>query len=135
MTGVTTSSFVIAAISGGDFKIISHKPENTEIAGWSEKFKIYFKEYINQLAEEHQVLPTTIEQEVKDWYEGFTFTSGLKTLYNSDSIGNYFWNKQAKIYWTDHGRPTFLCVKSTKEKTWSLYDLSLIHISEPTRPY
>jgi len=109
VTGVTTSSFMVTGTPGADFKMLSIKSEYAGVAGISEEeLKIYGHDYIHDLANKRGVPPEKIMNEIKEWYNGFTFTSGMEKIYNPESVVNYFWNGMARIYWADHGRPDFV---------------------------
>ena len=65
----------------------------------------------------HELSRKELLEELKFWYDGFTFSENGSNVYNPVSIGNFF-NKHYRFnnYWFATGTPSFL-MKLLKEKS------------------
>lgn len=51
---------------------------------------------------------TEIRQQLKQHYDGYHFSEGMKDIYNPFSVLNAFFNHKIRDYWFSSGTPTYL---------------------------
>ena len=90
------------------------------LLGYTQKeVESYFEEHINKLAEKHKLNKSETLKELKDWYNGYSWT-GEEKVYNPFSIMNALQKSNFNNYWFETGTPTFL-VKLMQEGNY--YDM------------
>lgn len=78
----------------------------------------YFDDYIKLIAKEKNTTEIQLKQEIKEWYNGYSFRG--EKLYNPFSILNFMIDREFNNYWFATGTPTFL-VKLMRENQY--YDM------------
>ncbi|MGB0525911.1 MAG: AAA family ATPase [Flammeovirgaceae bacterium] len=88
-----------------------------------EELEHAFTDEIHQLAAEHQQDESWALNEVKKWYNGYTWGNRKQRIYNPFSILQVFSEFQFRNFWFESGTPTFL-IKLLGEK--GMYDMENI---------
>ena len=85
---------------------ISLSPDYAEICGYTEEEIIeYFPDYLEDIANDMRVTTEKLIEEMRLYYNGFSFDSGAKTrLYNPFSTLSFFFEKVFSNYWMETGR-------------------------------
>ena len=91
---------------------------NTLVGYTETEINHYFDDYIKLIAKEKNTTQLEIKQEIKEWYNGYSF--GGEKLYNPFSVLNFMSDREFNNYWFTTGTPTFL-VKLMREKQY--YDM------------
>ena len=129
ITGV--SKFSKTSIFSGINNIndISLDPEAAQLLGYTHnEVQIYFSEYINEIAvEKNQPIETIVEQ-IKLWYNGYSFSEQLIKMYNPFSVLYFLKKKKLLNYWFESGTPSFL-ISLLKKQYKTLEDIPDLHIS------
>jgi len=81
----------------------------------------YFDEYIKLIAKEKNSTALELKQEIKEWYNGYSF--GGEKLYNPFSILNFMSDRKFNNYWFATGTPTFLIKLMAEEKYYDINDI------------
>ena len=89
---------------------ISLMPQYAEICGYTEEEILhYFPDYIEDTANHLQISPEELIDQMRYYYNGFSFDSGAKArLYNPFSTLLFFAQQEFYNYWIDSGRPKFI---------------------------
>ncbi|WP_375561453.1 AAA family ATPase [Bernardetia sp. OM2101] len=78
------------------------------LVGYTQKeVEFYFEEHINKLATKHKLDKKETLKELKEWYNGYSWT-GEDKVYNPFSIMNALQKSNFDNYWFATGTPTFL---------------------------
>lgn len=108
MTGITkfTKTGVFSTLN--NLNEVTTAEKYSEMLGYTQdEIEISFSDYIKQLSKEKGLSRDKILENIKDYYNGFSF-DGKCFVYNPFSILNYFSKKELKNYWVDSGSPSFL---------------------------
>jgi len=89
---------------------ISMMPKYAEICGYTEEEILqYFPDYIEDTANYMQISKEKLIEEMRHYYNGFSFDSSAKTrLYNPYSTLSFFEKKEFLNYWINTGRPKLI---------------------------
>ena len=89
---------------------ISLMPKYAEICGYTgDEITKYFPDYIEDTAQYMQISTTKLLEEMRDYYDGFSFDYETKTnLYNPYSTLTFFAKKNFLNYWMETGRSKFI---------------------------
>lgn len=68
----------------------------------------YMKEYIVEYAKEAGLRYQEARNDIREYYNGYRFSDGTKTVYNPFSLVNFLQQRKIKNYWFESGTPTFL---------------------------
>jgi hypothetical protein len=96
-----------------------------------EELETYFGDWIKELAHEKQTADSDILAQLKDWYNGYRFTSEKLYVYNPYSIIHAFSQKRLKTFWFETATPSFL-VNLIKEKNYYVPNLENLQVREAT---
>jgi hypothetical protein len=97
-----------------------------DILGYTKKELIYyFKDRINQLADDYDMTFDDTITMINRWYNGFRFSDKNARVYNPISILKLFNELSFNNYWFETGSPTFL-INLLKEKNFFLPNLEKI---------
>ena len=79
------------------------------LLGYTEdEVKAYFAPFMEAIAEERQITPDAVLDEVRSWYNGYQFTCNRLKVYNPYSTLNYMYRGYPSAYWYRTGTPAFL---------------------------
>lgn len=98
--------------------ITTSRLANTLVGYTETEVHHYFDNYIKLIAKEKNTTEIQLKQEIKEWYNGYSF--GGEKLYNPFSILNFMSDRKFNNYWFTTGTPTFL-VKLMRENQY--YDM------------
>ena len=99
---------------------ISQRSDFSTLSGYTEEeFRHDFSEYIDIAAKRLCMDREAFIEKMKDWYDGFRFTSDMAHVFNPVSVGKFFQNYKFKNYWYSTGTPTFL-IKQMKRNPFKL---------------
>ena len=129
ITGISRFSKVSLFSQANHLKDISMDARYAAMMGYTqEEIGQYFSEHMQAITQERNQKgqPSTQEEvlaEIKDWYNGYCFSSEKIYVYNPFSTLNYLDEKQPSSYWYATGTPTFL-IKQMKDHPSNLVPLS-----------
>lgn len=109
ITGV--SSFAKAGIFSGmnNLQIIATKEPYADICGYSDhEVDIYFSPHVRAWADKVSVSFDEQRKRIKEWYNGYRFSSAVTTVYNPFSIMHALHNQKLENFWFASGTPKFL---------------------------
>ena len=125
ITGV--SSFAKAGLFSGinNLQILTLRDEYAAICGYTDKeVDYYFRDHITAWADKNGTSYDDLRQQIKTWYNGYSFGYNIDKVYNPFSLMNALVEKQFKNFWFQSGTPTFLVEMLKKEyKTLDLDNL------------
>lgn len=109
LTGVTKFS-QISVFSGFNQPLdISMTEKYAALCGITkEELNCQFAESICEMATAKGCSETEIRQQLKQHYDGYHFSEGMKDIYNPFSVLNAFFNHKIRDYWFSSGTPTYL---------------------------
>nr|WP_238528145.1 AAA family ATPase [Marinitoga piezophila] len=128
ITGITkfTKTGVFSALN--NLSDISLNRKYAQMFGYTqEELEYYFKDYIKELSEEMGITEKELLEEMKRYYNGFSF-DGEHTVYNPYSILRFFSEKKFQNFWFESGSPSFL-YEYIKGKKIEYEDLVKIPVS------
>ncbi len=129
ITGV--SSFAKAGLFSGinNLRVITLNEKYAAICGYTDnEIDHYFSEYITDWANIANIPYDDLRQQIKSWYNGYSFGYNVAKVYNPFSLMNALDIKQFKNFWFQSGTPTFLVEILKKEYT--KFDPNQLIISE-----
>lgn len=89
----------------------------------------YFKEYIDEFAQQEQLAPSDLLTKIRAWYNGFRFAHGGESVYNPFSTIQLFLDKRFSNYWFATGTPSFL-IKLLKERDYDIPSLDRVEADD-----
>ena len=101
--------------------ITTSRLANTLVGYTETEVHHYFDEYIKLIAKEKNSTALELKQEIKEWYNGYSF--GGEKLYNPFSILNFMSDRKFNNYWFATGTPTFLIKLMAEEKYYDINDI------------
>ena len=108
LTGVSKFSKTSLFSELNNLDDLTLNPNFAKICGHTQKeLEKYFKEYIDEFANNHNISKDIILSFIKEWYNGYSW-NGKDFLYNPFSILNLFGTGEFNNYWFDTGSPTLL---------------------------
>jgi hypothetical protein len=129
LTGVSQFSKVSIFSELNNLHDISMSKQYADILGYTQgELKTYFREYIEQLAEELDLSQDKTREQLAQQYDGYRFSERDVKVYNPFSILNAFSNREFENYWFQTGTPTFL-VNLLREKQYDLPRIEDLQVS------
>lgn len=111
ITGVSRFSKVSIFSDLNNLRDITLVPTFTSLIGITqEELESNFAEEINEL----QMADSDILQDLRTWYNGYSWNKGKDKVYNPFSLLNFMADKEFKNYWFQTGTPSFL-IKEVQE--------------------
>lgn len=112
LTGVARFSKVSIFSDLNNLNDISMDNAYSDICGWTEKELLdNFRPGIESLAKEHKEDFATTLSALRDYYDGYLFTSKGTRIYNPFSVLCALKAKEIRPFWFETGTPTFLVKK------------------------
>eukprot|EP01132_Coremiostelium_polycephalum_P001975 gene1975-2430_t len=105
---------------------ISFSPNHATMLGYTEKeIKSYFGAHIEHLietkkSEGEKISSTEILNEIRDWYNGYRFSSKDSTVYNPHSTLSFLNTGFFDNYWISTGTPTLLMERNIEDVSLKL---------------
>ena len=93
-----------------------------------EEVEKHFSDRIEKIAEKSSLRPEALKQEIKHWYNGYSWDGETK-VYNPFSLLSYFLTGKFRNFWFETGTPTFL-VNAMRER--KMYKIEKIRASDAT---
>ena len=124
ITGVT--SFSKAGLFSGlnNLAILTLDDKYNAICGYTDaEIDHYFTLYLADWAQKTNLDPVRLREQLKDWYNGYSFSETIATVYNPFSITNAIAKNKFENFWTQSGTPTFLINELKKKYRTSEYKL------------
>ena len=81
----------------------------------TKNLSLIFSQHIEKWAEKDSVSFDEQRKQIKDWYNGYRFSSSETTVYNPFSVMHALHNQKLENFWFSSGTPTFL-VDELKKK-------------------
>ncbi|CAK8721884.1 AAA family ATPase [Candidatus Electrothrix laxa] len=129
ITGVSKFSKVSVFSGMNNLEDISMRKDYSALCGYTQQeLDNYFEQALKSLAATEQKEPTTIKNEVKQWYNGYRFHRNGTTVYNPHSILSLCKNQEFDNFWFQSATPTFL-IKRLKARQYQLSELDNLYIS------
>ena len=116
ITGV--SSFAKAGLFSGinNLQILTLDKQYASICGYTEEeIDHYFTEHITAWAQQSEKLYTKLHNQIKSWYNGYSFGYNVDKVYNPFSLMNSLRTQEFQNFWFQSGTPTFLVEILKKE--------------------
>lgn len=117
ITGV--SSFAKAGIFSGmnNLQLITTDESYADICGYTDsEVDTYLSPYIEMWAQKASVPFNEQRKQIKDWYNGYRFSSSTSAVYNPFSVMYALHRQQLGNFWFASGTPTFLVDELKKKR-------------------
>lgn len=88
--------------------ITQHTDYATMLGYTEQEFRDNFSEYIDMASAKLGMEREAFIGKMKQWYDGFRFTSDSSHVFNPVSVGKFFQNYEFRNYWYATGTPSFL---------------------------
>jgi len=109
ITGV--SSFAKAGLFSGinNVQIITLRDKYASLCGYTEsEVDDYFTDYITHWAQKKHTSYDSLREQIRSWYNGYSFGSNVPKVYNPFSLMNALEVNNFENFWFQSGAPTFL---------------------------
>ena len=128
VTGVTKFSKVSIFSDLNNLADLSLISRYASICGITEdEIKTYFDEEIQSFADEQDISKDECYQQLKEYYDGYHFSTRSQGVYNPFSLLNALNYKEFRDYWFETGTPTYL-VELLKKANYRISDLTRLKI-------
>ena len=124
ITGVT--SFSKAGLFSGlnNLDVLTLDEKYNAICGYTDaEIDHYFTPYLADWAKKTNADPTMLREQLKYWYNGYSFSETMAIVYNPFSVTNAVAKNKFENFWTQSGTPTFLINELKKKYRASEYRL------------
>lgn len=129
LTGVSKFSKVSLFSGLNNLLDITLDERFATIAGITEKeLEENCADYIETLARKESVSPEKIKDDIKEWYNGYSW-DGVNKVYNPTSLFTLFIRSHFSNYWFATGTPTFL-IELIKQNNYNIPDIEEILVGE-----
>jgi hypothetical protein len=109
LTGVSKFSKVSVFSDLNNLTDLTMRRNTATLLGYTQaELETNFSDYIDRLAEAEEQSREKILQRLCEWYNGYRFHPGAKTVYNPVSVMKCLQESEFKNYWFETGTPTFL---------------------------
>lgn len=109
ITGVSKFSHTSLFSGMNNLTDITQDTAYATMLGYTEQeFRDNFSGYIDMASEKLDMTREAFIEKMKQWYDGFRFTSDSSHVFNPVSVGMFFQSYQFRNYWYATGTPTFL---------------------------
>ena len=109
LTGVTKFAKISVFSGLNNLTDLTMKKAYAEICGYTEKeLDNYFGDEFKIISNEMDLTENILREKIREWYNGFRFSSKDVRVYNPISILNFVSDREFKPYWFETGTPTFL---------------------------
>jgi len=120
ITGISRFSRVGIFSAMNNLDDLTLSPRAANLLGITEdELRHYFKDYIDEFAQQEQMSSEEMLDDIRTWYDGFRFAHIGENLYNPYSTIQLFLDKRFSNYWFSTGTPTFL-IKLLKENNYDI---------------
>ena len=116
LTGVTKFAKISVFSGLNNLTDLTMGKEYADICGYTEEeLDIYFGEEFKNIAGNNKMTVGDLRLKIREWYNGFRFSSKDLRVYNPVSLLNLLRTGEFKAYWFETGTPTFLTELMKKE--------------------
>ncbi len=116
LTGVTKFAKISVFSGLNNLTDLTLKELYADICGYTEKeLDTWFGKEFENLAQKASTPIEAFRAKVREWYNGFRFSSRDLRVYNPVSIMNFLQDGRFNAYWFETGTPTFLIELMKKE--------------------
>ncbi|MEA1910240.1 MAG: AAA family ATPase, partial [Spirochaetota bacterium] len=116
LTGVTKFARISVFSGLNNLTDLTMKEAYADLCGYTEEeLDRYFGKSFSTIAKELNLLEKELREKIREWYNGFRFSSNSVQMYNPISILNFISDRRFKAYWFETGTPTFLTQLMKKE--------------------
>ena len=123
-TGVSKFSQVSIFSGLNNLTDITMEPDYGTLMGYTEKeMKENFSEHLENVAQVRGMQEEEILEEMREWYNGYSFCEKILKVYNPFSTLRFFKSKKSQSYWYSSGTPSFL-IEQVKTHPQSIIPLS-----------
>src|SRR5581483_6039996 len=129
ITGV--SSFAKAGLFSGinNLQIITLNDRYAALCGYTDsEIDHYFKEYINSWSHKSGESYNDIREQIKSWYNGYSFGYNVAKVYNPFSVMNALAVQDFENFLFQSGTPTFLI--DILKKEYQSFDIENMHATK-----
>ena len=132
ITGISKFSKVGIFSDLNNLQDLSMQENYAGLLGYTnEELESYFENWIAELARTQHASSAEILQSLRDWYNGYRFTTKDLQVYNPFSILNVLAEKKFKNFWFETGTPSFL-VNLITEKDYPIPNIESFQVQEMT---
>ena len=122
-TGVSKFSQVSIFSGLNHLTDITMEPEYGALMGYTEEeLKREFSEHLKDVAKIRNMSEQAILEELRKWYNGYSFSENTPGVYNPFSTLRFFKSKKPQSYWYATGTPSFL-IDQVKSRPHSVIPL------------
>ena len=128
LTGVTRIAYTSIFSGINNLNDISFDPDFWDILGYTqEELETNFSPFIDAEVKEKGLKRSSFIDSIKDWYDGYRFSSKDSSVYNPADI-NLFFTKDCDFYpyWIKTGTPTFMVRLLSKFSNFDLKEEFLL---------
>ncbi|MEA1912145.1 MAG: AAA family ATPase, partial [Spirochaetota bacterium] len=116
LTGVTKFAKISVFSGLNNLTDLTMEPDYADLCGYTEEeLDKYFADEFRTIAKATEMSENELREKIKDWYNGFRFSSRNIRVYNPVSLMFLIRNREFKPYWFETGTPTFLTKLMKKE--------------------
>ena len=131
ITGVSKFSKTSLFSDLNNLNDLSLEPRAATIVGYTkQEIEDTLHGYVKAFSEKKAIGVNQIYDEMREWYNGYRFSSDEATVYNPWSIFKYLELQRRSNYWFLSGTPTFLIEVLKQENSYSFSDLEKMSASE-----
>jgi hypothetical protein len=130
LTGISKFSRVGVFSGLNNLNDLTMKPAFSTALGLTEdEIRTCFKPYIEDFANHEGITTEALLQQMREWYDGFCFSSDCERVYNPFSILLLFDHRHFSNYWFESGTPTFL-IKLIQERDYDIRQLDNLKLEQ-----
>ncbi len=116
LTGVTKFAKISVFSGLNNLTDLTMEKAYADICGYTEEeLDFYFSDEFINIAENSKMTVENLRLKIREWYNGFRFSSRDISVYNPISLMNLLRTGEFKAYWFETGTPTFLTQLMNKE--------------------
>ncbi len=116
LTGVTKFAKISVFSGLNNLTDLTLEKDYADLCGYTEEdLDTYFSEEFRILAKEIDLSVEDLRFRIREWYNGFRFSSRNISVYNPISLMHLLRTGEFKAYWFETGTPTFLTELMKKE--------------------
>jgi Predicted AAA-ATPase/PD-(D/E)XK nuclease superfamily len=100
---------------------ISLNKNYATLAGYTQtEIETYFEDYIGQTRQDLNLSRVELLEQMKIWYNGYSWDGGESRVYNPFGTLNFFHNREFRNYWFSTGNPHFLIEQMKKHGQFAI---------------
>jgi len=109
LTGVTKFAKISVFSGLNNLTDLTMEPHYADLCGYTEEeLDRYFSDEFQLIAKEWKLSDGELREKIREWYNGFRFSSRDMGVYNPISLMFFVRNREFKPYWFETATPTFL---------------------------